>query len=556
MSDETLGYPGAKAQIDTFESFTSDSAGVKEAGQDWSWGYELEAKVSANAHRRVTVSWVGDAVMTVGEAMNIYPYPPDLTAADEPFLISVVEELLANEVDDTEKPEKENEDEPEELVEPDVHEEPRAKEDKQLATNAKTDTKPKIKLAPKSSTIAEPKPEQETHQVSEALEQPTVRAARPAEPEARNISAAQAEAEFKATAELDKPATADVRGDDKSGSPEDSVAELAAKDSAPELASATANVIYLDKPKTVTEQQVVAVEQTLTSQAEIPAVEAEPEFDNQQSTTSREFGTPSSFKPTEAVAGAWPEEALLVLEAPTISNSAGPSPEESELDEVWPIPPTPGKFDYQAPAINLADFVEEGLANLNDEAPLAADMQPTNFALYDEPVLSDEIEFTEPEQPIPADLLVVEEAESSPVQLNEYAQTAELKTVEPAYEAINKIIELPLKIVPQVSENTPAEIDTETREHLEELLSELLDMAGFEHTPELIESLTQLTIERYLVGENESLKTQPESDLPAHSATHEFIKNLLASSGSSKNPMAHASSLGKSALDLYSALAA
>lgn len=60
------------------------------------WGDELTSIVSENADLLVLCPWMGNASVTLAEAMTTYSYPENLTAADEPFLISVVTSLLAN----------------------------------------------------------------------------------------------------------------------------------------------------------------------------------------------------------------------------------------------------------------------------------------------------------------------------------------------------------------------------------------------------------------------------------------------------------------------------
>ncbi len=80
-------------------------AGVDEEVCVESWDYDLYMLVHSNQDVIVTCPWMDNAKVTLGDAMTTYEYPPNLTAEDEPFLISVVNELLDSRVIKNEEPE-------------------------------------------------------------------------------------------------------------------------------------------------------------------------------------------------------------------------------------------------------------------------------------------------------------------------------------------------------------------------------------------------------------------------------------------------------------------
>jgi hypothetical protein len=101
-------------QSTEFGVFAVEDADNKEVAEE-SWDAELYALVSANAEKKVRCSWMDNAVVTLGDAM--LAYPRTMTAADGPFLILIVNEMLANPVIEVEdKPEKQEGEAEEELA--------------------------------------------------------------------------------------------------------------------------------------------------------------------------------------------------------------------------------------------------------------------------------------------------------------------------------------------------------------------------------------------------------------------------------------------------------
>lgn len=98
ITKDPIGYESINPEIDTSEYEFEP------------WGDKQRLLVEANQDVIVPCPWMDGEEVTLSTAMNTYPYPPNLTAEDEPFLIAVVEELLANRVD---------REEPEEITEAD-----------------------------------------------------------------------------------------------------------------------------------------------------------------------------------------------------------------------------------------------------------------------------------------------------------------------------------------------------------------------------------------------------------------------------------------------------
>jgi hypothetical protein len=98
---ETIAFEAAAAESE-YQTPSPDYSESEEENKQW--GNELTAIVGANADVIVRCPWMGGAEVTLGEAMRAFNWPPNLKAEDEPFLISVVEGLLANRVIETEEP--------------------------------------------------------------------------------------------------------------------------------------------------------------------------------------------------------------------------------------------------------------------------------------------------------------------------------------------------------------------------------------------------------------------------------------------------------------------
>ena len=99
-----------------FEASDIETHSHEELHENETWGDEQRMLVEANQDVVVVCPWMGNAEVTLSTAMNTYEYPPNLTAEDEPFLLSVVYGLLANRVIEEEEPEELTLEDEEELV--------------------------------------------------------------------------------------------------------------------------------------------------------------------------------------------------------------------------------------------------------------------------------------------------------------------------------------------------------------------------------------------------------------------------------------------------------
>jgi len=260
--------------------------------------------------------------------------------------------------------------------------------------------------------------------------------------------------------------------------------------------------------------------------------------------------------------------------SPLDPESAATSDDTTELSdekiEVAEYEPTLATLDYQTGTKSFTNFVEEEvLLDHLEEVDLELDelymssMPTLEVAEYDleageetsisqlsnESDLSGQLEVTSPEQ-LAQISLTIEEIEDSLIQLTGRIKASEQEATEKVNEILDKIIEVPAKLEASSGENIITE--AEAQEELEVLFTELLDKMAIDYTPELIESLSYLTLKWHLADEMQKLKNEEETDkAPQDSGTHEIIKKLLVGLSIIKKAFAHASAIGKSAIQLY-----
>lgn len=153
-------------------------------------------------------------------------------------------------------------------------------------------------------------------------------------------------------------------------------------------------------------------------------------------------------------------------------------------------------------------------------------------------------EVSNPEQPFQVSI-EFEGIEDVLLQLVESIENSEPETAEALNEILDKIIEVPAMLEGD-GENSLSEL--EAQEQLEELFIELFELAGIDYTPEVIESLANLIINSHLAEEIDNPEYE-ETSLASHGiGTHEIIKKLLAVLNSIKKAIAHAATIGRSAL--------
>ena len=156
---ETLTAYAASAyetEAETYENETYVAESSSSSTEEEPWGTDLMNYVMANRHVMVRCPWMG-GVVTLGEAMMTYTYPPNMTEKDVPAVMAVVNELLANSVEEKEEPEKEDtrEDQTEKKVEDnEPKEQPARTQEPVKKTKTETETrKEKVETTVKTEKL-------------------------------------------------------------------------------------------------------------------------------------------------------------------------------------------------------------------------------------------------------------------------------------------------------------------------------------------------------------------------------------------------------------------
>lgn len=227
-------------------------------------------------------------------------------------------------------------------------------------------------------------------------------------------------------------------------------------------------------------------------------------------------------------------------------------------------------FDYQMLDSGPTDLIENEILFLDKVEAYTLEPEESDFyslpvlgvakeylgaeetsitAFDDESAVSAQIKTIKPEQAFHTNLTVAE-IEEAVSQLSEQLKNTEPEITEKADKILDRIIEVSARVEAQTGEEIIT--GSETQEQLEELFTELLDSVGMDCTPELIESLVNLTRKRHLAGKYVDLETEAEGGQARQdSGTHEFINKLLLGLSDIKKAMAHASAIGRSVLRLY-----
>jgi hypothetical protein len=560
--------------------------------KDPTWGDNLLDLVSANAHVRVKCSWMGGDAVTLSEAMTTYSYPPNMTAADEPLIISVVQELLANRVEETalgqEEEKAEEESMPEELSHANEEEMPGAEEgDKSEGADQKNETEPEDEGAQVTQNIdkveRQPKNENDT---TKKLEIYTSRPERPPEPEKRNVAAKAVEpktipgpAKTKPNQPTQTAAKAETTLNSLSSFAD---SKRGVRASTSEVA-ATANIKPEARATKSTTGRAHQQPKTVQPRVERPLAKS-------TAITKPNIGSARHSSGVEA-----PETDAAIIAAVEISTPTE-IPEFIEDQKIEPLT-LPEAIEAVTPEfepeeshfsdieeIAFPDYIE-GLTEYNFEAseegmpPVALENQVGAISLYgligtqllapeggegsggegeqmlfpredseSKPVRQMEPEIPRAEQLAPISL-PIEEIENTLEQLAERIEEDEPERVEIVNKALGEIVEVTVRFESQSGENiiTGAEI----QEKLEELFTELLDTMGIEYTPELIESLVYLTLKRHLIDEVKKPKNEEQEEVaPQVTGTNEAIKQFLLGLSIAAKSMTHAYAIGKSALRL------
>lgn len=496
------------------------------------WDYALFTLVSANAEVKVRCSWMDDAEVTLGDAM--LAYPRTMTAADEPFLISVVNEMLANRVIQTEDLGEEPGAEAEqEVVAPEKKQEPQ--ENKAVPTK-ESGWRAEAKVLAVEIDSKTIKKQRQPQQITNAARQsgiPSARQENPHQPET-TVQAATLEP------------VVDVRPRQISHSkPEVLEGEIVInrKKAAAEQQAETLGITEIESKTTSThEERPVSVGTQV-------AADQRPEFPTQplsvEAPTESEYITPVTLEVKSQVVldedtVAPTDEAVEVIEGrpPLMTadyqiNTSGPgdsSSEDSSQEEVatdhLAIAP-PETIDYNSSIEEVLTLQTDDTLKFSAETRAAELKQPAEVGV------------------------TTEQIESSLTWLVECIKDSDSQTTQMANERFDKIIEVAVRIEAPSGENTITE--AEVGEELEELFTELFDLVSIPHTPELIEYLVRQTLTRHLVDEIKKLKNEEAIDeAPQDDGIHMMIKKLIAGLKTLKRSIAHYCTIGRVALVLCS----
>lgn len=538
---EDIAIEDHLTEIDVSNMETADDKG----GVEEPWDTELFALVCVNQEERVRCPWMDDAEVTLGDAM--LAYPRTMTAVDEPFLISIVNEMLASRVIQTDEPEKENKKDEEALAEPEDKKRPQeegAAPTKEPAQKTKTKTK-----------VREPQIKSKTADSPPLLEKTDT-------PQNLKVSIGREEKPPKRPKETTE-AVVEVIADSADKSVQRTKYSVASE-AVIHLSKSRVNTTNTSSPAAT--EALPVTHRTFETLEERPVVGDEAEIG-----TGRQ---PEALKITRAETTAFSviEEQPASIESQLISDQTPepltwlPATKESKpiapingIVEASGAKPTLVIPEYQIHPSGLSDFDDEDVLISHFEEvgiPILetieynADIKRTPAPQTDGELHVTGQEVVDPEQQVQADL-VPDEIENSLIQLAEHIKVSDPPVAEMANEHLDKIIEIVANLDVSGRDNTVTE--AKVQEELEELFTELFDLVDIDYTPELINDLVRHTLTWHLVEEIEKLKDSEEiEEVPQDSGAHVIIKKLIAALKTIQSTMTHACAIGKAALVLCS----
>lgn len=452
----------------TIEDYPADISapdldmGIEEEVYDNSWGDELYELVSSHQDEMVICPWMDNAEVTLGDAMTAYEYPPNLTAEDEPFLISVVSELLNNRVI--------MEDEPEDLI-VDPEEEPAPE---------------LIEI----ENLEEPDDEVAEDQALTKRTFPTVSKTQSSIPRLADLQKTEKTSASTVTdnlAELEASPTITIAKSSPLRRPEQARAPNAA-------ATEGKAAVNIKQPKAKTRRPREVIE---GEKAKIPEVAPSPKNPGLAAEVLRtgleEEVFDYSLEP-------------LALENPREASS---TKQDLEVERLIALAEEAASFSVN----NLTDAIEnQAMVPISDnlapeefdsnEEDVAADPPPTyeldgEATVREAPFASTEYEKLEPVLDLEPEDDMGESRSEIDVVINkilaEHTENTEPQNTEAASFYLDKIVEIVAEV--QSSDEEGISEDAKAAE-LEELFTELLDEMGVSHTPEIIENLISRIMEQ------------------------------------------------------------
>lgn len=562
-----------------------------------SWDYELYILVSTNAEVRVRCSWTDEPVVTLGEAMLTYPRA--MTEADEPFLRSMVNEMLANPpIETDEEPEKVEAGDEDKLVELEDKRRSQGKkatpaEEPHRKAQAKTHA-PQVEPEPvkppqstakttgtsqelKVSITSEEKPNESANETTAAVVAVVTGSAKDRPAQSTQHSAASGPAIRRSekpvdTLDLHKTArvSAPERGDEHA-----ILSDLAVAIAVPRveklvdrLSGESEDVGILRKSGITNLDSSVATEALSAPNNKSEMVEDEPVIDEVKTGTERQ---PEVFKVTETEAAPLSviEEHLVLVEPQLMTDQKpesptwlpaveafGPTEPIDEIIEASEDQPTLAT-DYKMDAGELIDFDEEDVLISHVEEGDTQTPEPIEYHEDVEkappPQVGGELHYARQET-VDSERLVQanitpKEIENSLTQLAKHIEASDPSVPEVANGYLDKIIETVAKLEGPGEDDIVTE--AEAQEELEELFTKLFNVVGIDHTPELINYFARQTLTWHLADEVEKLQDEEDAEeVTEDSGTHAIIKKLIAALKTIKKAMTHACAIGRAALVL------
>jgi hypothetical protein len=550
---ETLAFESAAAESEyqAPSPHFSEYEEEKREEENKQWGNELTAIVGANADVIVRCPWMGGAEVTLSEAMRAFNWPPNLKAEDEPFLISVVEGLLANRVIETEEPEDKEE-----------SEEDQPQEEKTESKEKPVESKPKPREQ-KEEKSKDPEPDK-----NPTIEATESKVAKVAEPQIRvqeNIErpAPVAKAEITVEpAETPAPPPAKARevnlpADETTGERPSAVIEILQTSERP-----LADDSKMELPRPAGQQPVSKVTSEtapLTAasvQEAIPeTVTAPPEHEAEPPETNFSIGADEPPERTEVLVAVSEDDTIPEITAPVRAESL------EEVDRIQ-FEEAESDFELSADGINLEEPIE-GLILIDQREEVRSEAESTfettevidesepaeasALSFEESPPVEYETEALELEQPA-SQAAAAAEIEAVITELTEKIGTYKPEAAKELQAILQEAIDTPVQL-----EGTGIEITVEQFEaELEELIWELAEKWEIELEPEAVESLVRRIVRMKIPDETGGLNQSRIGTVQDY-GTHELLKGLLIGSDTNQKAQTYASDLGSSALRLYTA---
>lgn len=460
--------------------------------KDPTWGHTLHDLVSANASVVVECPWMAGAKVTLAEAMTTYAYPSSMTAEDEPFVLLVVHELLATQVQEIEEPQQQSETEENiqtgedlprvEAVREEGHQKYDSKEDRQASHASDSEMVESIsdnEVASNEAAATSPSSPEDTVRLDYSEESEVPASAGGTSPITQPEPAIKPEDLGQRNKKVQKKTTINPHKNNL----EEVSRPSEERGSEPSTAILTIETVIAPElvEPVILEQETGLLNEALATDERIVVDSAEP--------------APASDKSN-----------IYESDEPDFRST------EESFGE---------NFDLQARAESLAVFTDDEPVLIEQESLAVSTAEQLSVPLA--------------------------EVEDFLAQLTECIDNNDPETAAVVNKNLDKIMEIAAAL--EANNSDTSIVEAEAQEEIEELYIEVLEALGMEYRPELIESLVRLTIYRQLVGE-EMQEEEEVGEVPQDTGTHEAITQLIVSASNIKKTLEYTCAIGNSALKL------